>query len=157
VLRRPIESTALIRHVAGTVSFLFKPLRVIVGGPREVIMRTLASLLTLVALFTCQRTNAQSEPAIVPDAQAVGPQKPVQQYYVEDGGAHGGVLESIVVPPKLNAPFTLLLETEWVRGLPDGSSITTVNRHGRAHLHGALVPGAEEWERQIADDHDSNF
>jgi hypothetical protein len=91
-------------------------------------MRTLASLLTLVALFTCQRTNAQSEPAIVPDAQAVGPQKPVQQYYVEDGGAHGGVLESIVVPPKLNAPFSLLLETEWVRGLPDGSSITTVNQ-----------------------------
>jgi hypothetical protein len=91
-------------------------------------MRIIASLLTLVALFTCQRTNAQSEPAIVPDAQAVGPQKPVQQYYVEDGGAHGGVLESIVVPPKLNAPFTLLLETEWVRGLPDGSSIITVNQ-----------------------------
>ena len=91
-------------------------------------MRTLTSLLTLIALFACQRTNAQSEPAIVPDAQAVGPQKPVQQYYVEDGGAHGGILESIVVPPKLNAPFTLLLETEWVRGLPDGGSITTVNQ-----------------------------
>ena len=91
-------------------------------------MRSLASLLTLMALFTCQRTNAQGEPAIVPDAQPVGPQKPAQQYYVEDGGAHGGILESIVVPPKLNAPFTLLLETEWVRGLPDGSSITTVNQ-----------------------------
>ena len=90
-------------------------------------MRTLASLLTLVALFTCQRTRAQGEPAIVPNAQPVGPQKPVQQYYVEDGGAHGEVLESIVIPPKLNAPFTLLLQTEWVRGLPDGGSIATVN------------------------------
>jgi hypothetical protein len=91
-------------------------------------MRTLASLLILVALFTCQRTKAQGEPAIVPNAQPVGPQKPVQQYYVEDGGAHGGVLESIVIPPKLNAPFTLLLQTEWVRGLPDGGAITTVNQ-----------------------------
>jgi hypothetical protein len=90
-------------------------------------MRVLASLLTLLALFTCNATKAQREPAIVPNAQAVGPQKPVQQYYVEDGGAHGGILESIVIPPKLNAPFTLLLQTEWVRGLPDGGSITTVN------------------------------
>jgi hypothetical protein len=91
-------------------------------------MRTLTSLLILVALVTCQRTRAQGEPAIVPNAQPVGPQKPVQQYYVEDGGAHGGILESIVVPPKLNAPFTLLLQTEWVRGLPDGGTITTVNQ-----------------------------
>jgi len=91
-------------------------------------MRTLASLLILVALFTCQVTRAQGEPAIVPNAQPVGPQQPVQQYYVEDGGAHGGILESIVVPPKLNAPFTLLLQTEWVRGLPDGGTITTVNQ-----------------------------
>jgi hypothetical protein len=91
-------------------------------------MRTLASLLILVALFTCQRTKAQGEPSIVPNVQPVGPQKPVQQYYVEDGGAHGGILESIVIPPKLNAPFTLLLQTEWVRGLPDGGSITTVNQ-----------------------------
>jgi hypothetical protein len=91
-------------------------------------MRALTSLLILLILFTCQRTKAQGEPAIVPDAQPVGPQKPVQQYYVEDGGAHGGVLESIVIPPKLNAPFTLLLQTEWVRGLPDGGSITTVNQ-----------------------------
>ncbi len=91
-------------------------------------MRTLASLLILAALFTCQRTNAQGEPAIVPNAQPVGSQKPVQQYYVEDGGAYGGVLESIVIPPKRNAPFTLSLQTEWVRGLPDGGTITTANQ-----------------------------
>src|SRR5882762_8651139 len=103
-------------------------------------MRTLISLLILVALFPCQKTKAQGEPAIVPNAQPVGPQKPVQQYYVEDGGAHGGVLESIVIPPKLNAPFTLLLQTEWVRGLPDGGAITTVNqrciaRDGEARIY----------------------
>jgi hypothetical protein len=91
-------------------------------------MRTFASLLILITVFTCQTTKAQTEPAIAPNPQPVGPQKPVQQYYAEDGGAHGGILESIVVPPKLNAPFTLLLETEWVRGLPDGGSITTVNK-----------------------------
>ena len=91
-------------------------------------MRTLASLIILAASFTCQRTYAQGEPAIAPNAQPVGPQKPVQQYYVEDGGAHGGVLESIVIPPKVNAPFTLLLQTEWVRILPDGGKITTVNQ-----------------------------
>jgi len=100
----------------------------------------LISLLILVALFTCQKTKAQREPAVVPNAQPVGPQKPAQQYYVEDGGAHGGVLESIVIPPKLNAPFTLLLQTEWVRGLPDGGAITTVNqrriaRDGEARIY----------------------
>jgi hypothetical protein len=92
-------------------------------------MRTLASLLILVTLSTCQRTKAQGEPPLAPGAQPVGPQqKPLQQYYAEDGGAHGGVLESIVVPPKPNTPFTLLLQTEWVRELPDGGSITTVNQ-----------------------------
>src|SRR5215813_15081246 len=90
-------------------------------------MRILSSFFILIALFTCQGTTAQ-EPAIAPNPQPVGPQKPVPQYYAEDGGAHGGILESIVIPPKMNAPFTLLLETEWVRGLSDGGSITTVNK-----------------------------
>ena len=91
-------------------------------------MRTLASLLILAASLACQRTYGQGEPVIAPNAQPVGPQKPVQQYYAEDGGAHGGVLESIVIPPKVNAPFSLLLQTEWVRTLPDGGTITTVNQ-----------------------------
>lgn len=91
-------------------------------------MRTFTALLILGASFTCQKTYAQGEPAITPYAQPVGPQKPVQQYYVEDGGAHGGVIESIVVPPKVNAPFTLSLHTEWVRTLPDGGTITLVNQ-----------------------------
>jgi hypothetical protein len=90
-------------------------------------MRFVWSLSILLAFVSYPSTKAQ-EPAIAPNPQPLGSQKPVQQYYAEDGGAHGGILESIVVPPKLNAPFTLLLETEWVRGLPDGGSITTANK-----------------------------
>jgi hypothetical protein len=91
-------------------------------------MRTLASLLILAASLTCQRTDAQTEPAIAPGAQIPAPPGPGQQYYVEDGGAEGGVLESILIPPKLNAPFTLSLQTEWVRSLSDGGTITTANQ-----------------------------
>ena len=120
-------------------------------------MRTLASLLILAASFTCQTTYAQREPSIAPNAQPVGPQKPVQQYYAEDGGAHGEVLESIVIPPKVNAPFTLLLQTEWVRTLPDGGTITTVNQRriardtkGRIYEERwFLVPKNEETESQM--------
>jgi hypothetical protein len=90
-------------------------------------MRLACSIPILLTLLTYPHAQAQ-EPALVPDVRPVGPQKSNQQYYAEDGGARGGILESIVIPPKLNAPFTLLLETEWVRGLPDGGSITTVNK-----------------------------
>jgi hypothetical protein len=100
---------------------------VTVDASREVFMRLVCFLPILLSLFTCSNAPAQ-EPAIVPDVRPVGPQKSGQQFYAEDGGAHGGILESIVIPPKLNAPFTLLLETEWVRELPDGGSITTINK-----------------------------
>ena len=63
-------------------------------------MRILSPLPILLTLFICQNTAAQ-EPAIAPNPQPVGPQKAVREYYAEDGGAHGGILESIVVPPKL--------------------------------------------------------
>src|SRR5262249_8226785 len=92
-------------------------------------MRTLCLVLTL-AVLSALSANAQTEPPIVPGAQPLGPgsQKPLGQYHVEDGGARGGVLESIAIPPKLKAPFSLVLETEWVRGLADGGPITTVNK-----------------------------
>lgn len=77
-------------------------------------------------------SHAQSpaEPPIVPGARPQGQQQLTEEdrLFVEDGGAHGGILESIVVPPKAKAPFTLTLETTWVRGLADGSSITTANK-----------------------------
>jgi hypothetical protein len=49
-----------------------------------------------------------------------------KQVHVEDGGTRE-VLESIVIPPLANAPFTLTLQTEWVRALADGGTITLVN------------------------------
>jgi hypothetical protein len=55
------------------------------------------------------------------------PQKAPQQFTVEDGGTRE-VLESIVIPPKAEAPFTLTLETEWVKALFDGGTITLVNK-----------------------------
>lgn len=45
----------------------------------------------------------------------------------EDGGT-SAVMESIVVSARAQAPFTLTLETEWVRTLGDGGTITLVNQ-----------------------------
>jgi len=44
-----------------------------------------------------------------------------------DGGTRE-TLESIFIPPKLNAPFSLTLETEWIRPLPHGGTYTSQNR-----------------------------
>lgn len=43
-----------------------------------------------------------------------------------DGGTRE-VLESIAVPPKAGAPFTLKLDTEWVKPLAEGNTVTLVN------------------------------
>ena len=43
-----------------------------------------------------------------------------------DGGVNER-LESIVITPKAHAPFTAQLQTEWVRTLADGGTITVVN------------------------------
>jgi hypothetical protein len=45
---------------------------------------------------------------------------------VADGGQSGG-MESIFVPPKAGAPFSLTLHTEWKRSLGNGGSITFTN------------------------------
>lgn len=55
------------------------------------------------------------------------PSQGVQQFRYEDGGTTE-VLQSIFIPPKLQAPFSLTLETEWVKSLSDGGTITLVNR-----------------------------
>jgi hypothetical protein len=44
-----------------------------------------------------------------------------------DGGTRE-TLESIFIPPKLNASFSLTLETEWIRPLPHGGTYTAQNR-----------------------------
>ncbi|GAC1667756.1 MAG: hypothetical protein NVS9B4_23620 [Candidatus Acidiferrum sp.] len=106
-------------------------------------MRSITALLTLFSLLFCQKLGAQTEPPLAPGAKAEGPQQPVQQFYVEDGGV-SEVLESIVIPPKLEAPFSLLLETESVRALADGGTITTVNKR-RIARDGAGRVYQERW------------
>jgi len=70
--------------------------------------------------------HAQStEPGPPPQSQESN--KTVQQYDVADGGVRE-TLESIVIPPKAQAPFTLTLETEWAKALNDGGTITLVNK-----------------------------
>lgn len=49
------------------------------------------------------------------------PSQNVQFVNTQDGGVRE-VLESIAVPPKVGAPFTLTLETEWRKQLYDGGT-----------------------------------
>lgn len=60
---------------------------------------------------------------------AVAQTAPHQQSAVRipDGGA-GGRMESIFVPPKARAPFSLTLATEWTRPMSGGGSFTLVNQ-----------------------------
>jgi hypothetical protein len=68
---------------------------------------------------------------ISPMAQVQGAPQTAQgnapRVHVEDGGV-SEMMESIVVSAKPQAPFTLTLETEWVRMLGDGGTITSVNK-----------------------------
>jgi hypothetical protein len=65
-------------------------------------------------------------------AQTTQP-KPPEQSHIASPSRDGGVrevLESIVIPPIPNAPFTATLDTEWVRYAGEGGTITLVNeRH----------------------------
>jgi hypothetical protein len=91
-------------------------------------MRRLTVFLILALLFFSTGAKAQLV-SNAPGAQPQGSQKPVQQYYAQDGGSRE-VLESIVIPPKANAPFSILLQTEWVKTLSDGGTMTMGNeRH----------------------------
>lgn len=82
-------------------------------------------LFTLV-LALLEATAPAQTVSTAPGAQPQGAQKPVQQFYAQDGGTRE-TLESIVIPPKAQAPFSLLLQTEWVKTLSDGGTITVVN------------------------------
>jgi len=50
-----------------------------------------------------------------------------QQATIPDGGVTQ-VLQSIYVPPILNAPFTAIVHTEWIRPLSDGGTFTLANQ-----------------------------
>jgi len=56
--------------------------------------------------------------------QAPANQEPVRR---PDGGV-GGRMESIFVPPKARAPFSLTLATEWTRPMAGGGSFTLINQ-----------------------------
>lgn len=49
------------------------------------------------------------------------------QFQYEDGGVTE-ILQSIFIPPRAQAPFSLTLHTEWVKSLSDGNTITHVNQ-----------------------------
>jgi hypothetical protein len=84
-------------------------------------MRLRLALLAFSAVLTPGSLHAQAT------SEQPTPQKPVQQFYVEDGGMRE-TLESIVITPKADSPFTLTLQTEWVKALYDGGTITSVNQ-----------------------------
>jgi hypothetical protein len=82
---------------------------------------------------------ASSLAAVAQQGQPVRPISPAQ-----DGGMRT-VLESIVVPPIPNAPFTATLVTEWARPAGDGATITLVNQRQLARdANGRLYE--QRWE-----------
>ena len=67
--------------------------------------------------------------AVVSAIAQTGPQHSDKQapVFVQDGGM-SQALESIFIPPMVDAPFTCILHTEWVRSMPDGGTLTVVNQ-----------------------------
>jgi len=84
-------------------------------------MRVLSVLLLANASLAAVSLMAQAQ-ATPQAAQGNAP-----RLHVEDGGV-SEMMESIVVSAKPQAPITLTLETEWVRMLGDGGTITSVNK-----------------------------
>jgi len=71
-------------------------------------------LLTLVVIKLFAQSGGASAP------------RPVLPQH-QDGGVTE-TLQSIFIPPIMNAPFSLTLHTEWVKTLADGGTITVLNR-----------------------------
>jgi len=78
-------------------------------------------LCAVLSVPTLGFTQGQQQP---PSSQ------PQRQIISEQDGGVDQVLQSIVIPPMANAPFSLVLQTEWVQTLSDGGTITMINeRH----------------------------
>ena len=89
-------------------------------------MRFLTMALLVCPTLAATLLHAQEPPAKnITTTQA--PKREVQRVATEDGGV-SEVMQSIVVSPKLNAPFTLTLESEWMKTLYDGGTVTFVNK-----------------------------
>jgi len=78
------------------------------------------------SIFVLATASLAQQVSTAPGAEPQGSQNPTQQYYAQDGGTRE-VLESIVIPPKAQSPFSLSLQTEWVKTLSDGGTITLIN------------------------------
>jgi len=76
-------------------------------------MRSASSLLLLLNFLAAVAALGQS-------------QIPHQSMRQSDGGVRE-TLDSISIPPMQNAPFTATLQTEWMRAMSDGGTITLVN------------------------------
>ncbi|MGA2739348.1 MAG: hypothetical protein ABSG65_18145 [Bryobacteraceae bacterium] len=81
-------------------------------------MSCIAPLAILVVFATA--TSAQTVQA--PHVQEGG-----ATAYTRDGGV-SEVLQSIYIPPLLNAPFSAIVHTEWTRPMPGGGNFTFVNQ-----------------------------
>jgi hypothetical protein len=86
---------------------------------------TLVAMVAMPGMMRAQIASGQA--ASGQTATAQGAQQKQQQFYVQDGGTRE-TLESIVITPKAGAPFTLTLQTEAVRTLYDGGTVTMVNQ-----------------------------
>jgi len=107
-------------------------------------MRTLGAFLFAFVSTFPSVVFAQKQHAPLPPAQGAP-----ESYLIRDGGV-SETLQSIFIPPKAQAPFELTLQTEWVKTLSDGGTITLVNqrriaRDGKGRIYQerwSLVPRA---------------
>ena len=113
--------------------------------------------LLLIACFAAAASAQTAQSPGTPDRNTAA------KVFIQDGGVNE-VLQSIYIPPLLNAPFTALVHTEWTRPMANGGTYTFVNqrmvaRDGRGRIYEErwlLAPkGSEDQSRmnviQIAD------
>ncbi|MGD0097655.1 MAG: hypothetical protein ABSB60_14270 [Terracidiphilus sp.] len=81
------------------------------------------SAILFIALLT-PALYAQNTQAPAPNTADLQPTPAVHN---QDGGV-SEVLESIYIPPLVNAPFTAIVHTEWTRLIGDGGTWTVVNQ-----------------------------
>jgi hypothetical protein len=111
--------------------------------------------LAILVVFTTAATAQTAQAPHVQDGGATA--------YTRDGGV-SQVLQSIYIPPLLNAPFSAIIHTEWTRPMSGGGNFTFVNqrqvaRDSRGRIYEerwVLAPkGSEDQSRmnviQIAD------
>jgi hypothetical protein len=92
----------------------------------EVPVKTLPGIFLLALLVPLEAQQAQAPVGIM-----------------QDGGV-SQVLQSIYIPPLLNAPFTAIVHTQWIRTLPEGGTFTLVNQRRIARdSHGRIYE--ERW------------